>query len=511
MTMESFHGFVNSPNDALLLFEACRLQRLKRVQRRLSESERLAYVRSGSVFVWDEEESGIKRWTDGKHWSPSRINGSFLIYREVEARKHKMPGAAEEKVEYVIKEDGLTKKAISITTSDGRKQHLVSYYTREELQTKKLESPAELPMFADVVISTDIYPEFMPEHPQSSASSIRSSVSSFSAASLASQSSSEFRPTYVPISKHRPRHHRDASPYRYETAQNKRSYDDFPRPSHDSGKQMSIYSISSMDDGRSYRSYDTRSYDNQSILSMDNQSIRSFGSSGRPDEGERSDTLNDNIHKGYQVVMPGVQQDANIFPSQSPNMSGTSHGSANLNRAHSGSPRASPPQLHRSPSIISAFSVMTAPPDIDRQARPQNTTPLRAPSVRSLPIGLIDGAARSGSPREGLVLPPPKPDHSHGHHHFSPSHDSTNSATSAPVSKLPPMFLAHSNWTPDTDYSRRAGSLEGVVGAAASNGKSYSAGSSPKIDTMDMDWEPGGSANTSGDPMTGVETTRHGF
>ncbi|KAF9907727.1 hypothetical protein EC991_010674 [Linnemannia zychae] len=37
----------------------------------------------GSVFVFDEEESGIHRWTDGKIWSPSRICGNFLIYREL--------------------------------------------------------------------------------------------------------------------------------------------------------------------------------------------------------------------------------------------------------------------------------------------------------------------------------------------------------------------------------------------------------------------------------------------
>ncbi|KAF8940056.1 hypothetical protein BGZ47_007902 [Haplosporangium gracile] len=37
----------------------------------------------GSVFVFDEEESGICRWTDGKIWSPSRICGNFLVYREL--------------------------------------------------------------------------------------------------------------------------------------------------------------------------------------------------------------------------------------------------------------------------------------------------------------------------------------------------------------------------------------------------------------------------------------------
>jgi hypothetical protein len=36
-------------------------------------------VQSGAVFVFDEHESGIKRWTDGLVWSPSRILGNFLV------------------------------------------------------------------------------------------------------------------------------------------------------------------------------------------------------------------------------------------------------------------------------------------------------------------------------------------------------------------------------------------------------------------------------------------------
>lgn len=34
---------------------------------------------SGAVFVFGEEESGMKRWTDGRLWSPSRISGNFLV------------------------------------------------------------------------------------------------------------------------------------------------------------------------------------------------------------------------------------------------------------------------------------------------------------------------------------------------------------------------------------------------------------------------------------------------
>jgi hypothetical protein len=59
--MITFYGYVEAPQDAMLLFEACRLGLLKRVERRLSDSERIMYVKSGSVFIWDEEESGIKR------------------------------------------------------------------------------------------------------------------------------------------------------------------------------------------------------------------------------------------------------------------------------------------------------------------------------------------------------------------------------------------------------------------------------------------------------------------
>lgn len=36
-------------------------------------------VVSGAVFVFDVAEAAMKRWTDGKMWSPSRIDGNFLV------------------------------------------------------------------------------------------------------------------------------------------------------------------------------------------------------------------------------------------------------------------------------------------------------------------------------------------------------------------------------------------------------------------------------------------------
>lgn len=58
---------------------------MPKVKRRLREEER-KMIRSGQVFVFDERESGIKRWTDGLVWSPSRILWNFLVYRQVDKK-----------------------------------------------------------------------------------------------------------------------------------------------------------------------------------------------------------------------------------------------------------------------------------------------------------------------------------------------------------------------------------------------------------------------------------------
>ncbi|KAG5456195.1 MAG: Gti1/Pac2 family-domain-containing protein, partial [Olpidium bornovanus] len=81
----TYRGGIQTVSDALLVFEACRLGRLRRVGRRLSEKER-GLVRSGAVFVWDETETGMRRWTDGRSWTASRISRSFLVYRELEGK-----------------------------------------------------------------------------------------------------------------------------------------------------------------------------------------------------------------------------------------------------------------------------------------------------------------------------------------------------------------------------------------------------------------------------------------
>lgn len=177
--METYHGMVRTPADAIKLFEACRLGLLPRVQRRLSEKERQA-IRSGSVFVWDEREAGMRRWTDGKSWSASRVSGSFLTYREMEGKRGggfntmrrvsgKTPdssgrGSDEDQDDgepdgYRYKADGLMKQSFSITTSNGQHLHLISYYARPGPGDPDLPQPIIDSSLRSVVPVKGMYPE----------------------------------------------------------------------------------------------------------------------------------------------------------------------------------------------------------------------------------------------------------------------------------------------------------------------------------------------------------------
>ena len=182
--METYNGHVRTPADAIILFEACRLGLLPRVQRRLSEKERQS-IKSGSVFVWDEREAGMRRWTDGKSWSASRVSGSFLTYREMEgkrgggsfapplaaSRAGKTPDSqrgSDSDLEmagddghdgYRYKPDGLMKQSFSITTSSGNHLHLISYYARSHPNAGGLNNPTSDPSLRQIRPQKGMYPE----------------------------------------------------------------------------------------------------------------------------------------------------------------------------------------------------------------------------------------------------------------------------------------------------------------------------------------------------------------
>lgn len=195
--MVTYNGHIRTQIDAILLFEACRHGILPRIQRRLTERERLQ-IKSGSIYVWDESEASMRRWTDGKSWSASRVCGSFLTYREMEGARKSHPhessnnnsrkrksaephgskassggsskedeqnnnsqsdddGTSEEGFRY--KPGGLYKQSFSITTSDKAKLHLIAYYTREDVNADKLMQPSMDPRLKDIRIENELYPD----------------------------------------------------------------------------------------------------------------------------------------------------------------------------------------------------------------------------------------------------------------------------------------------------------------------------------------------------------------
>ncbi|KAJ3872532.1 Gti1/Pac2 family-domain-containing protein, partial [Lentinula edodes] len=192
---------VETTGDALLILEAARRGWIPRVTRRLVDSER-QMITSGSVFVFDEEGSGIKRWTDGFFWSPSRILGNCLLYRDeinhlacqsvksgedsiphilVPASIAPHPYCVQSKQNPPASVDKITRSASlngAVDTSTmstgggglaerltfslsfgGVAQPLISYYRVEDVENGRLRSPSSLPELA----SLDISPEYLDE------------------------------------------------------------------------------------------------------------------------------------------------------------------------------------------------------------------------------------------------------------------------------------------------------------------------------------------------------------
>ncbi|KAJ1948975.1 Global transcription regulator sge1 [Linderina macrospora] len=153
---------------------ACRQNVLPRITRRLTDSEK-EQIGDGTIVVFDEKEAKMKRWTDGRQWTPSRIMGNFLVYREVERKLQPSEEAAVElerwnheaahgsgafsshKGMFFPKLRGLMKKTISLNVPDNEQaflaqtstraprmhqQHLIAYFLAET--TTMLPSPDDM-------------------------------------------------------------------------------------------------------------------------------------------------------------------------------------------------------------------------------------------------------------------------------------------------------------------------------------------------------------------------------
>lgn len=84
-TGETSYGCVHTEADCRRVIEWVKKGAAVGVKKRLNQREK-SLIRPGSIFVYSEQESGIRRWTDKKEWSPSRVQGCFLVYRELQGQ-----------------------------------------------------------------------------------------------------------------------------------------------------------------------------------------------------------------------------------------------------------------------------------------------------------------------------------------------------------------------------------------------------------------------------------------
>lgn len=160
----SYFGFVETRDDALMLIQACVRGSLHFAQRRPTLSERPSVAQSGHVFIYEEKASGIQRWSDGRHWSPSRVLGEFLIYGEKLTAPHEShavgsdnePRPEEDGAEgwhrrlygplarsFHFQPQSLVKKTIKVkdTAHFGTRWHLISYYRPVDVLRGQLQTP----------------------------------------------------------------------------------------------------------------------------------------------------------------------------------------------------------------------------------------------------------------------------------------------------------------------------------------------------------------------------------
>lgn len=175
----TYRGRIRTLQDALILLEATRLEKLPTINRRLTTIERNKYIKPNTIFVWNETTCGMKRWTDGKLWSASKVyNTHFLMYKQLN------------KFDKRVDPSGLIKQSFSLITKQNQRLHLIAYFENDGEETptvlrkkrkliklnysssssseednfevfddsnSKVAVPSQDAKLKDIVLSTDVY------------------------------------------------------------------------------------------------------------------------------------------------------------------------------------------------------------------------------------------------------------------------------------------------------------------------------------------------------------------
>ncbi|KAI9349215.1 Gti1/Pac2 family-domain-containing protein [Obelidium mucronatum] len=137
-SIETFFGFIKDRLDGFLLIEACIAGELKPLQ----SVPLHINIRSGTCIVFAEDVThNQSRWRDGKRWSASRINGPFLLYREIEPSNlgtRKVTPKTESSYSRFdttsfrpntrMALNGLAKRTVSLIGSDYNRYRVINYF-----------------------------------------------------------------------------------------------------------------------------------------------------------------------------------------------------------------------------------------------------------------------------------------------------------------------------------------------------------------------------------------------
>ncbi len=160
--MKKIRGYISGYQDALLILYAVRLGYIDVIDKRLSAEDR-ERIETGDIFCFIESSAGIRRWTDGRVWSPSKILDDFLVYHEVPKHlsktailKRKAMGRNKYSQQTQISSDktALCKKTIKFSI-DGLNYHIVSYF-RPIFATYSL---MDIPFFRSLKNAVEKHPE----------------------------------------------------------------------------------------------------------------------------------------------------------------------------------------------------------------------------------------------------------------------------------------------------------------------------------------------------------------
>jgi len=192
-TMEG--TFCSDIIDVLQILSGVREGVLNSISRRPQDSDKETLIISGNIFVYETDTSGIKRWTDGKFWSPSRSLAPYLAYREVEkeatgggrARRARKAGTQPSpssssathplrwirgslESSYNFVQGGLVKRTFTLAVN-GIAMHLVAYNTIEDVLECQLRPACRDPRLAMLMPNPQLI-QALPKNPSTGQSII---------------------------------------------------------------------------------------------------------------------------------------------------------------------------------------------------------------------------------------------------------------------------------------------------------------------------------------------------